>query len=63
MIFVIKLETNKEQFYKEFTDYAFRATDQVQEATIFRSQEEAASILKSYGLQLAHPNAFIERIR
>lgn len=63
MIFVIKLDKEKEEFYKDFTDYGFKSTKSIEEATRFKTQEEAESRLKSYGVRVAHPNAFIERIR
>ena len=63
MIFLIKLDKDKQEFYKEFTDYGFKSTKSIKEATRFKTQEEAESVLKSYGVRVAHPDAFIERIR
>lgn len=62
-MYIIQLSQEKKEFYKDFTDYGFKSTKSIEEATRFKTQEEAESRLKSYGVRVAHPNAFIERIR
>jgi len=63
-MYIIRLEKNQGKMYKEVYDFeGFRITDNIDEATRFRSTEEAEKILQSPAIFNMYQEAAIERIK
>jgi hypothetical protein len=62
-MYIIKLNQKKGDMYKEVYDFeGFRTTNSLEEATKFRSTEEAEKILQSPAVSKMYQQAEIERI-
>lgn len=63
-MYIIKLNQKKGDMYKEVYDFeGFRTTNNLEEATKFRSSEEAEKILQSPAISGVYQEAQIEKVK
>jgi hypothetical protein len=63
-MYIIRLDKNQGKMYKEVYNFeGFRITDNIQEATRFKTSAEAQKILQSPAISNVYQEAQIERIR
>lgn len=62
-MYIVKLNSKTNEYYKAYTNYGFSVTTEIEEATKFKDLKEAESVLELQGIKKLFSEPVVERIK